>query len=211
MPIGNDVVDLGHPRCQPDTIHPRFDSRAFSAQEIEFLAASDVAHRTRWSLWAAKESAFKAARKLDPLIRFIPRDFEVFPVGRNADGHARPWAEVVHRRGRFDIWLDHADHWVHAAASHGGGEPGFRVDGDPSANPGPEDDGCSRRVRKLAGDALGAVLDIPAGEIRIVSTDRIPQARRGPAPLPIDLSLSHDGRFIACAWRSTRSPGPTLR
>ena len=114
MPVGNDVVDLRHPLCQPDAIHPRFDSRAFSAREIALLVATQKAHQMRWSLWAAKESAFKALRKLDSQVRFIPRDFEV----RLSDDRA----EVTHRLGRFSVWLDYTDQWVHALASQSGEE-----------------------------------------------------------------------------------------
>lgn len=194
MPVGNDVVDIRHPLCQPDAIHPRFDNRAFSAAEIALITASDKIHRMRWSLWATKESAFKALRKLDSRARFIPRDFEVRLSGARA--------EVAHRLGDFDIWLDHTDEWVHALASQTGQKPGFRLDGEPSADPGAEEDRLRERVRRLASSALGALLNIAPNEIEIVSADRIPQAQRQGQPLPFDLSLSHDGRFVSCAWES---------
>ncbi|MCZ6727625.1 MAG: 4'-phosphopantetheinyl transferase superfamily protein [Acidobacteria bacterium] len=192
MPVGNDVVDLGHPLCQPDAIHPRFDSRAFTTSELALLRASTRAHRMRWSLWAAKESAFKACRKLDPRVRFLPRDFAVHLSGERA--------EVVHRSGRFDVWLDQTDRWVHALASQTGDKPGSRVGGDPSALPDAAEETSSERVRKLARSALGALLNIAPDELRIVSEDRIPRAQWRGEPVPFDLSLSHDGRFAACAW-----------
>jgi phosphopantetheinyl transferase (holo-ACP synthase) len=194
LPVGNDVVDIRQPLCQPDAIHPRFDIRAFSGSEIDQLAASDRVHRLRWSLWAAKESAFKALRKLDSQVRFIPREFEVCLNGERA--------EVSHRLGRFGVWLDHTDHWVHAAASQAGEKPEFRLDGDPSADPGTERTCPRERVRRLASSALGAFLNITASEVEIASVDRIPQAQRQGQPLPFDLSLSHDGRFVSCAWES---------
>jgi phosphopantetheinyl transferase (holo-ACP synthase) len=194
LPVGNDVVDIRHPLCQPDAINPRFDTRTFSAREIALLAATEKAHQMRWSLWAAKESAFKALRKLDSQVRFIPRDFEVIL----ADARA----EVTHRLARFSVWLDHSDQWVHAVASQTGEKPQFRLDGDSSADPGSEEEGLRDRVRRLASSALGAFLAIAPGEIEIVSVNRIPQAQRQGQPLPFDLSLSHDGRFVSCAWES---------
>ena len=196
MPVGNDVVDLRHPLSQPDTIHPRFDSRVFSVSETALLAASKRVHRTRWSLWAAKESAFKALRKLDPQVRFIPRDFAVDLSGERAD--------VFHRLGRFDVWLDQTDHWVHAVASQGGEKPDFRLDGDLSADPRAEEEQSSERARKVARSALGALLNIAPTEVQIVSVDRIPRAQQHGEPLPFDLSISHDGRFVSCAWESVR-------
>ncbi len=194
MPVGNDVVDIRHPLCQPDAIHPRFDARAFSAREIALLAATDQAHKMRWSLWAAKESAFKALRKLDSQVRFIPRDFEVILSDART--------EVAHRLARFSVWLDHTDQWVHAVASQAGEKPDFRLDGDFSADPGSEEEGLRDRVRRLASSALGALLEITPSEIEIVSVDRVPQAPRRGESLPYDLSLSHDGRFVSCAWES---------
>ncbi|MCH7666284.1 MAG: 4-phosphopantetheinyl transferase family protein [Acidobacteria bacterium] len=205
MPVGNDIVDLRHPLCQPAAIHPRFDIRAFTTREIGLLAASAQVHRTRWSLWAAKESAFKAARKLDPQVRFLPRDFAVHLSGKRA--------EVVHRLGRFRVWLDHADQWVHALASQAGEKPGFRIAGDPSASSGAArtaEEGFSERVRELARIALSALLNIAPIEVRIVSEDRIPRAQRRGQPLPFDLSLSHDGRFVSCAWEASRVCIPGL-
>lgn len=190
-------MDLRHPLCQPDAIHSRFDSRAFTTREIALLAASAQAHRTRWSLWAAKESAFKASRKLDPRVRFLPRDFAVHLSGERA--------EVVHSSGRFGVWLDHADQWVHAVASQTGEKPGFRLAGDPSVSSGAAgtaEEGFSERVRELARSALGALLNIAPNEVRIVSEDGIPRAQRRGQPLPFDLSLSHDGRFVSCAWEA---------
>ncbi|MGB5392008.1 MAG: 4'-phosphopantetheinyl transferase superfamily protein [Thermoanaerobaculia bacterium] len=194
MPVGNDVVDIRHPLCQPDAIHPRFDNRVFSAREIALLAATDRVHQMRWSLWAAKESAFKALRKLDSRARFVPRDFAVQLSGAQA--------EVSHRLGRFGVWLDHTDHWVHAVASQVGEKPKFRLDGDSSTDPGSLEKGLRERVRRLASSALGGLLEIAPSEIEIVSVNRIPQAQRQGQPLPFDLSLSHDGRFVSCAWES---------
>jgi len=194
LPVGNDVVDIRHPLCHPDAINPRFDTRAFSAREIALLAATEKAHQMRWSLWAAKESAFKALCKLDSRVRFIPRDFAVQLSGARA--------EVSHRLGRFGVWLDHTDHWVHAVASQASEKPKFRLDGDSSTDPGFLEKGFRERVRRLASSALGAFLEIAPGEIEIVSVNRIPQAQRQGQPLPFDLSLSHDGRFVSCAWES---------
>jgi len=198
LPVGNDVVDIRHPLCQPDTIHPRFDTRVFTASEIALLAASTQVHRTRWSLWAAKESVFKACRKLDSQVRFFPRDFEI----RLSDERA----EVTHRLGRFDVWLDRTDDWVHALASQTGEMPDFRLDGDFFAEPDGEEQHSSERVRRLAQSALGAFLNLSPSEVEIVSTDSIPLVQRRGAPLPIDLSLSHDGRFVSCAWESIQNP-----
>ncbi len=216
MLVGNDIVDLHDPWSQPNEIHPRFDSRAFTADERAQIRESSSAHELRWSFWAAKESAFKVALKQDAGVRFLPKEFVV----RLLDDSR---AEVSHRLGRFRIWFERADEWLHAVAvpeidrlmapgpdiaGPGGAPAGVdsRIDlvdkedvvlGE-AGRPG-------RRVREVARSAVGSWMDIAANEIQIVTEQGIPTLRRRIERLPterlsLDLSLSHHGRFVACAW-----------
>ncbi len=205
MLVGNDIVDLRDPWSQPDKVHARFDTRAFTPAERAGILASGSAHHLRWSLWAAKESAFKVARKLDSDVRFFPREFAVRMLG-NAK------AEVSHRVGRFSVWLDGADEWVHAVAlpmtdpaPSGVGTRIGRVekeDEDPPDRADSPDRGerPGIRVREVARAAVGSVMNVPSAEIEIVAEQGIPTLCRRDERLPVDLSLSHHGRFVACAW-----------
>ena len=56
--------------------NPRFDARVFCERE-RALIASDATQRVRWVLWAAKEAAYKAAKKLDRATVWAPARFEV--------------------------------------------------------------------------------------------------------------------------------------
>ncbi len=212
MLVGNDVVDLHDRWSQPGRIHRRFDSRAFTAGEAAGILASRAAHRLRWSMWAAKESAFKVAKKLDDGTRFFPREFAVRMIS-----DAR--AEVSHRVGRFSVWLDQAEGWLHAVAapladrptdgsfgprSGAGDSPPrgtqarlARVRAERSAGP---DDGPSFEVRELTRAGVGSLLGICPTEIEVASEGGIPVLHWQQRRLPLDLSLSHHGRFIACAW-----------
>jgi phosphopantetheinyl transferase (holo-ACP synthase) len=213
--VGNDVVDLLHPENQPWAIHPRFDERVFTPVERERLTHDATAHRTRWCMWAAKESAFKIARKLDPGVRFLPRRFSVQLKG-NAG------AVVCNAFGRFDVSFSGADDWVHAIAtlSDGtgkwkpsrGGSSWLSRGGSwaPSAivervqrgkSPASH---ASDRVRATARSAIGSVLSISPSEIEIATVGSVPVALWNESPLPVDLSLSHHGRFLACAWSRSR-------
>ena len=192
MPVGDDVVDLRHPQCQPDAIHSRFDSRVFLASERMILANAGSIHRMRWSLWAAKESAYKAARQLDRTLRFIPAEFEV-----RLDGDR---AEVMHRTGQFRVWFDHSDSWVHAVAGRTGPRPEFRVGGDVHATIDLGEQDAGDRVRKLACSAMSTALNCSVEDVRIVSVDRIPHLEMRGEPVPFAISMSHDGRFVSCAW-----------
>ena len=83
--VGNDVIDLGDPETRAGSCHARFDARVFDDDERALLLASADPTRRRWVLWAAKEAAFKVARKLDGATVFSPRRFVVRP---GDDGHA---------------------------------------------------------------------------------------------------------------------------
>ena len=216
MLVGNDIVDLHDPWSQPENIHDRFDSRAFTPAERSRIGEGRSGHHLRWSLWAAKESAFKIARKLDRDVKFFPGDFAV----RMFDD-AR--AEVTHRVGRFTVWFERADGWVHAVAMPET-DPGSAKD-TPPAGVGSrvrrvaEDAGgssdekagvrgeapdrrsrSSERVRDVARAAVGSLMNVCPSDIEIQSDAGIPTLHRAGKRLPVDLSMSHDGRFVACAW-----------
>ena len=197
MLVGNDVVDLHDPDSLPEALHPRFDARVFTPDEREALRGAVSPHVLRWTLWAAKESAYKVAKKLDPAVRFLPRNFEV----RRTEGAS----VVVHETGSFDLGLERTDEWVRAVATITAasapstqrlvctGIERLEVSG---ADP-------SRTVRELACAALRSRMDLPAGQIRIEADRGIPVAVWRDRRLPVDLSLSHHGRFVAWAWVQT--------
>ena len=75
--VGNDVVDLRDPEVQPGACHARFDARVFAAAELEAVRVSPVPQWLRWMLWAAKEAAYKVAKKDDARTVFSPSRFVV--------------------------------------------------------------------------------------------------------------------------------------
>ncbi len=194
MLVGNDVVDLRDPESQPQALHARFDARVFTLDEREALSASGSANELRWTLWAAKESAYKVAKKLDASVRFLPRDFS---VRRVAAGRAL----VTHEVGSFDVRLDRTDEWVGAVATPAaddGASPTRRISSGIESLGARDIDG-SRRVRHLACAALGSRMNLPPGQVQIAADRGIPVALWRNQRLPVDLSLSHHGRFVAWA------------
>lgn len=76
--IGNDVMDLRHPRCQGRRRDDPLLGRVLSSGERDWLdaAATEELWSIRlWALWAAKEAAFKVHSKLSVLGPFLPRQF----------------------------------------------------------------------------------------------------------------------------------------
>lgn len=214
MLVGNDVVDLHDPESRPGALHPRFDVRVFTPDELEALSASASAHPLRWTLWAAKESAYKVAKKLDPTVRFLPRDFV---VGQIAEGRAL----IMHATGPFDVRLYRTDRWVSAVATLTVAHPS-RTRGPFSAgrvgagltSAGPINTAVerlathgadpSRTVREFARAALASRMNVPPWQVRIAADRGIPVAFWRDRRLPVDLSLSHHGRFVA--WAASEAP-----
>jgi hypothetical protein len=83
--IGNDLVDLRAREAAGKSGDARFVARVFSAREAELIARSAKPDYALWMLWAAKEAAYKVAKKLRPDAIFAHSRYEVMP-----DGAARP-------------------------------------------------------------------------------------------------------------------------
>ena len=187
--IGNDVVDLGDPESRAEARHPRFDGRVFDETERALIGASPQPERTRWLLWAAKESAYKAARKEDPHIVFAPSRFVV-----RLEGDARVSVAVGERRFQVDL-VAGADH-VHAVARAEGDSP----DGTCTAVAKlPEGATGSDAARWLAIATLSHVLGVAPEGLAIRRAGRIPTLWLRGCASSADLSLSHHGRFVAFA------------
>jgi hypothetical protein len=190
--VGNDVVDLADPESRLEGLHPRFDERVFGDGERAALEASASRQLLHWAFWAAKESAYKARRRLDPSVVFSPREFEVElpplpPAGGSAAGR------VVHRGRCFALEV-HADGaWVHAVA-RSGNAGGARVVS--AVERIADEPGLA--VRHLAAATIAASLALGPDELLIVG--RPPVVMHRGRPIEATVSLSHHGRFAAVAF-----------
>jgi 4'-phosphopantetheinyl transferase EntD len=187
LTIGDDVVDLGDTAGR----HPRFDARVFTPAERALLDAAPEGERVRWLLWAAKESAYKAARKADASIVFSPPRF-VVRLGRAGR------ADVEHGARRFAIDLAASATHVHAVARGASGPMMVVCRGVAARQAGMDE---SLAVRRLAIEKLGRLLGVGPGALAIRRAQRIPVLWIDGRPSEIELSLSHHGRFVsfACA------------
>ena len=192
--VGNDVVDLLDPDARGETLHPRFDERVFCERELHMLGRSTHSGRLRWRMWAAKEAAYKAARKLDGSVIFSPRRFET----RGLELAVMAPATVEHAGRSFALRVVEQADAVHAVAFSAGERASCcevqRLDGECALR---DPDGPSRAVRRLALMAARALLQAPEQELEIRREGRIPRVYRCGAPAPLDLSLSHHGAVVA--------------
>ncbi|MCA9511574.1 MAG: 4'-phosphopantetheinyl transferase superfamily protein [Myxococcales bacterium] len=200
--IGNDVVDLLDPESRPETLHPRFDTRVFTAAERAALAAHEPARaaRLRWKLWAAKEAAYKLARKRSAATVFSPTRFEIAAPEAAADASE---LVVTHEGTRHRVVFAETDGALHAVATdlrpaRGAVLTGWRrlALGDLDAAD-PEAPG--RAVRALVCEQVAPRLGVRADELEVRRRGRIPYLCLRGEPLDADLSLSHHGEWLGFA------------
>ncbi|MBW1685364.1 MAG: 4-phosphopantetheinyl transferase family protein [Deltaproteobacteria bacterium] len=187
--VGNDVVDLADPEVRSGPAHPRFDARVFAPVEREALRTSGEPNRLRWMLWAAKEAAYKLLKKCDPKLAFSPARFVVA-----LDGSLR--GEVVHAKRTLCVSLRTEADALHAVATNDA-HYAARVVSAVGVAPEPLDP--STAVRALAVRTLAERLGLPSTAFRLGRRARIPTLEVAGLAAPLDLSLSHHGRFVAFA------------
>jgi phosphopantetheinyl transferase (holo-ACP synthase) len=191
--VGNDVVDLVDPETLLSGLHPRFDERVFCAGERAALGASRSRHLLHWALWAAKESVYKARKRLEPSLVFSPKDFEVELAPRPVAGaQGTATGQVFHRGDVFDLEIRFDGSSVHAVA-RSRDAAGARILSLVERSM----DEPGRAARRLAATAIGTALGLEPDELRIVG--RPPVARHRGRVLDATVSLSHHGRFVAFA------------
>jgi phosphopantetheinyl transferase (holo-ACP synthase) len=168
--VGNDIVDLGGPAI--DRLHARFIERVCTAEEQRAIAESPDPKRRLWTLFAAKEAAYKAAVKLGLDPGFAHRRFVV-----SSDLDRVDFGEHT-----FALRVIDGEDWVHA------------IVGDATIT-GVERGESAREplLRALGMTHLGIEREPRAG-----SWDGFGPPRVAGAP-EVDVSLSHDGRFAAFA------------
>lgn len=191
--IGNDVVDLTDPETQTGATHPRFDERVFAESELELLSVSGARNRLRWMLWAAKEAAYKVARKIDPRTVFSPSRF-VVRLDETLSGEVAVGDQTL----RLQLREEAAS--VHAIVTSDdparlevlSGTEAIEVGSAPV-------DAAGNAARTLAIETVAKHLGTEPGRLTIVKVDRVPRILDGGRDTGLDLSISHHGRFVAFA------------
>jgi hypothetical protein len=168
--------------------------RAVAGRERAALAASPQRRRLHWALWAAKESAYKARKRLAPGTVFAPGEFAVELAPLPAAGTGVFKGQVVHAGEPFGLEIRIDRESVHAVAWSRGGTSGPLLTGLRTSGHDP-----SLAARRLAATAIGPALDLDPASVEIVG--RPPVAVHQGRRLDAALSLSHHGRFVAFVCR----------
>lgn len=228
--VGNDVVDLGDPRCGGKAEDRRFVARVFADDEAAAIRGASQPDRTLWLHWAAKEAAYKAVSKLlgSPPV-FQHRAFRVRLASGGEEGGAAPAGSVRYRNAELPFDGEAAPDWIHLVAWHvTAGEEVAPIRRCVRALPAGEGDNgeawraalrdrftreewssvhsrASALVRIMAKGELAETLGADEGALEIVCPPG-PAGRRPPSlrirgrPWAGDLSLSHHGRLVAWAY-----------
>lgn len=191
--MGNDIVDLALAPAPRE----RFVARVLGPAERAMFDASAHPAVMLWTLFAAKEAAYKAISRCAGPIVFAHRAFVV----------AADLREVRWRTTTLVLEIARGGRWVHALAYAPGPAPSFAV----SAR-GERD--ASQAVRRLVCEHVAPRLGRSPAELEVVR-DPLPGSWDGFAPPRLRVrgaalgrvaigpntrvSLSHDGGFVACA------------
>ena len=190
--VGDDVVDLDDEAIAQHHLRARFLDRVLCPGERAALAAARSPKALLWSYFAAKEAAYKIVAKQTRSPIFAHRLFVVSDDLR----------AVTYEGQRFDldVQLDDALRFVHAVATTRDSACVLR---------GVSDDGDGRA---LLCRAIAAHLGCAPTDLAVVRTPRAgswdgfdpPRLLRNGHPIAIDVSLSHDGRFVSFAAGAAR-------
>jgi phosphopantetheine--protein transferase-like protein len=200
-PVGNDIVDLAAPDNPGKSGDDRFCGRVFTADERALITGAPRPDALLWTLWAAKEAAYKAVSRSDPSVCSIPRQYPVIlEQGDETKENAHLAGRVITPRGELALRIVLAPEWVHALAA-GSEEVLDRIYSRVEA-PGGVDD-PSTFVRKGLLREISRLLDCGAQDLSVIED---PDCHAAPGvlfrgcPLTKEVSLSHDGRFAAFAF-----------
>lgn len=184
--IGNDIVDLRAKEAQDKHSNRRFLAKVCSLAEIEMIKSSINPHQMLWTLWAIKEASYKALMKRYDIKRFIPNQFLCEPAGE--------FWRCSHKGMLCESIVDLNEGYVHAIACSGGAGKIIRgvLEGVPEQQ-------HSKIARDLAEKFLSDE-GCNGGRVERFDGTSPPVIIQEGAPVKNwDVSLSHDGEFVAAA------------
>ena len=195
MLVGNDVVDLGDAEARLGNLHPRFVERVFVREERRRIFCSPDPKVSLWTYWAAKESAYKALKKVEREAAFAPSAWVVELGSRHGPGLLRGSASGGGHR--FDLEITRSAEWIHALATLGSGSSGADcILSGVERCPARQDP--SMAVRTAAVRALSNRLGLAAEGLSI-DRSKPPRLVGHAQANGLDLSLSHHGRWVSFA------------
>jgi phosphopantetheine--protein transferase-like protein len=202
--VGNDVVDLREPANAGKNKDSRFLKKILTNAEIEFVQNARNPDEALWSHWACKETAYKVIKKSFPAAAFLPRRWQVIfnkTKSKYSEGEVTFSGE-----GKVYIRLVSNSQYVHCIGADVLtvlDKLIWRVDVLPEK----EKINPSLYLRHCLAQSLAKTFSLNFHHIKIKRTRENGELQpprfyvRG-RKTDIDISLSHDGRFIGYVFYS---------
>lgn len=208
--MGNDIVDRRAGDAAGKSRDARFVRRVLTEQEHRVCRQSADSDQYLWTVWTAKETAYKAMAKSWPDISASPRRYQAFfedgICGQNLPGVVQTPKTPVYIRVMIRADYIHCIGLTRQSPEHlvWGVE---RLFAEPDQDGNRDPDRQSAVVRRAAAARVAACMELPAADIGIRRCqDQVSRQMSPPAVYirgvrsEIDISLSHHGRFTAYAF-----------
>ena len=208
--VGNDVVDLKASGAIAKSRDTRFVKRALSTIEMQTVLTSDQPDSLLWAFWAAKETSYKVVSKSYPDITSAPRRYSVKLVSERIENEASGVVDTP--CGSVPVKWTFSEDYIHCIGADAGGHSLDKINfGLKEIDTSGESGAClshrteSILVRRHATHHIASLLHRNPDDIHIGRTNG--KTCKGPPVVHIkdnrdhiDISLSHDGRFLAYAF-----------
>jgi len=180
--------------------------------EIEFVKNAERSDEALWSLWASKETAYKVINKTYPDTSFTPRRWQVV-FNKFKSEYAEGKVEIAGKDGIFIRLFSNSD-YIHCIGTDKPEEldniiSGIAVLPEKEKNP-----SLFSRLCLIKSLTKHYLLDFHQIKIKRIKEKGELQPPRayidGRKTEDIDISLSHDGRFIAYAFLSIEITCPMV-
>jgi phosphopantetheinyl transferase (holo-ACP synthase) len=200
-------VDLRKPANAGKSRDSRFLKKILTSAEIDFVQNAENHDTTLWSLWACKETAYKVIKKSCVDAAFLPRQWKIIlknPESACSDGEVKITdAETVYIR------LFSHSRYVHCVGADSPADLD-RLVCKVEALPEKENEkriDPSLFVRKCLALSIADFFRLNLSDIKInrvqdKSELQPPHVYIAGKKSDIDISISHDGQFVAYAFLS---------
>jgi phosphopantetheine--protein transferase-like protein len=199
--VGNDVVDLKEPANAGKSQDSRFLKKILTNVEIEFVQHAENPDAALWSLWACKETAYKVIKKSCPDAAFLPRQWQVTfnkSQAEHSDGEV-----TISGKGKIYIRLFSNPQYVHCVGADKSAALDkliWNVEFLPE-----KETNQSLYSRHCLAKTLARYFSLNFHDIKIKRTRENgelapPRVYVSGRRTDIDISLSHDGIFVAYVY-----------